>query len=137
MKKNRKLKKTNEVLDKDHAVLEAKQRRLNKQKRQLEKEIKGLRKHKDKLEEKVAKVTGEKETLGNQLQQLETKMRNTLVEKGEEIKNFKQQLATQTQTTYELNRKLAKAQEKISDSQKKLEQAMLLKQIAEGEKKER
>ncbi|MFH1904915.1 MAG: tetratricopeptide repeat protein [bacterium] len=134
-KKNRKLEKTNEALDKDHAVLEAKQRRLNEEKNRLEKEVKELRKDKDRLEKKMVKVTEEKETLENQIQQVETKRGDTLARKEEEIKNFRQQLTTQTETIHELNKKLAKVQGEVSNSQKKSEQAMLLKQIAEGEKK--
>ncbi|MDO9464596.1 MAG: tetratricopeptide repeat protein [bacterium] len=134
-KENKKLEKTNEALDKDYAVLEAKQRKLNEEKNRWEEEVKELRKDKDRLEKRMVKVTGEKETLENQIQQLETKMGDTLARKEEEIKNFRQQLTTQTETIHELNKKLAEVQGEVSNSQKKLEQAMLLKQIAEGEKR--
>ncbi len=145
-KKNRKLEKTNEDLDKDHAVLKAKQRRLNKEKNRLEGEAKGLRKHKDRLGKKVIKAVEEKKDLEERIQQLETrteisedKWEQKTLGQQQEKKDLQTLLDNQKkeymETIHELNKKLAKVQGEVSSSQKKSEQAMLLKQIAEGEKK--
>jgi len=110
---------------------EQKTLRHQQEKRDLQGLLGNQKKEYRQLQTKLSNIRKDRKSV----EQVETKMGDTLARKEEEIKNFRQQLTVQTETIHELNKKLAKVQGEVSNSQKKSEQAMLLKQIAEGEKK--